>query len=185
MSLDIVYFDIETQRTANDVGGWSNKADMGMSVGVTYSTGRGEYEIFGEKRVEELIAQLRAADLVVGYNIINFDYPVLMGYTWMDLPELLPTLDLFVDVEKAVGHRLGLETLAEATLGFGKTAEGLDAIKWWRSGEIMKIAEYCCFDVKATKMVHEYGAREGELFYTDRFGSRQRLEVPWKIEETS
>ena len=43
--LDVVYFDLETQRTANDAGGWDRKRDMGMSVGVTYSTKLGAYRI--------------------------------------------------------------------------------------------------------------------------------------------
>jgi hypothetical protein len=176
---NIVYFDLETQRTANDVGGWANKDRMGMSVGVTYSTATGEYAIYSEARVNDLIEQLRAADLVVGYNVVNFDYHVLMAYTAWDLPELLPTLDLIVDVETALGHRLPLESLAQGTFGVGKTAEGLDAIKWWREGKVLEIAEYCCFDVKVTRMVHEYGVDNGELFYMDRFARKQRLEVPW------
>ena len=181
MSRNIVYFDLETQRTANDVGGWANKGRMGMSVGVTYSTATGEYSIFSEARVNDLIKQLRAADLVVGYNVVNFDYHVLMGYTPLDLPEFLPTLDLMVDVEAALGHRLPLEALAQGTFGVGKTAEGLDAIRWWREGKVMQIAEYCCFDVKVTKMVHEHGIRHGELFYEDRFARKQRMEVNWQI----
>lgn len=179
MPADIVYFDLETQRTANDVGGWGNKHAMGMSVGVTYSTALGEYRIYPENRVEDLIKQLRRADLVVGYNVINFDFHVLMGYTPLDLPAFLPTLDLMVDVEKVIGHRLPLEALAQGTFGVGKTAEGLDAIRWWREGKVLEIAEYCCFDVKVTRMVHEHGVQAGELFYMDRFGRKQRLEVPW------
>ncbi|MGH8046366.1 MAG: ribonuclease H-like domain-containing protein, partial [Chthoniobacterales bacterium] len=135
--------------------------------------------IYSEARVNDLIKQLRAADLVVGYNVVNFDYHVLMGYTPLDLPEFLPTLDLIVDVETALGHRLALESLAQGTFGVGKTAEGLDAIKWWREGKVLEIAEYCCFDVKVTRMVHEHGVQAGELFYMDRFARKQRLEVPW------
>jgi len=176
---DIVYFDLETQRTANDVGGWGNKDRMGMSVGVTYSTADEAYRIYPESEVEELIRQLRRADLVVGYNVINFDFHVLMGYTPLDLPEFLTTLDLMVDVETAIGHRLPLEALAQGTFGVGKTAEGLDAIRWWREGKVMEVAEYCCFDVKVTKMVHEYGVEHGGLFYMDRFARRQNVAVPW------
>ena len=179
MARNIVYFDLETQRTANDVGGWGNKDRMGMSVGVTYSTAAGGYRIYPESRVTELIKELRTADLVVGYNVVNFDYHVLMGYTPLDLPEYIPTLDLIVDVEAALGHRLPLESLAQGTFGVGKTAEGLDAIRWWREGKVMEIAEYCCFDVKVTKMVHEHGVQTGELSYMDRFARKQRLEVPW------
>jgi len=179
--MDIVYFDLETQRTANDVGGWDKKQEMGMSVGVTYSSADGKYEIFPESGVRDLVKRLQRADLVVGYNILRFDYEVLMGYIPLELPEQLPTLDLLVDIEKSVGHRLKLEDVAQGTLGVGKVAEGLDAIRWWREGRIMDIAEYCCFDVKVTRLVHEYGAKHKELFFSDRFGRRQKLEVDWKI----
>ena len=174
---NIVYFDLETQRTANDVGGWDKKADMGISVGVTYSTGTGEYRIFPERKIGELIDQLTHADLVVGYNNRRFDYEVLMGYTILDLPHHLPTLDLLEVVEAAAGHRLSLDSVAQATLGLGKTGDGLDAIRWWREGKMMQIAEYCCFDVKVTKLVHEYAMENGELRYTDRFGRLQKLTI--------
>lgn len=179
MSRNIVYFDLETQRTANDVGGWDKKRDMGMSLGVTYSTLLGEYRIYSEKRVNELIDQLVRADLVVGFNVINFDYEVLMGYTVLDLPHQCPTLDLMVDVQAKLGHRLGLDAIASATLQVGKTGDGLDAIRWWREGKLMEIAEYCCFDVKCTKLVHEYGVQHGKLYYNDRFQQKRSVEVEW------
>ena len=177
--MDIVYFDLETQRTANDVGGWDKKHEMGMSVGVTFSTADNKYEIFPESRVNDLIKRLQRADLVVGYNVVRFDYEVLMGYTVLSLPEQLRTLDLLVDIEKAAGHRLKLEDVAQGTLWVGKIAVGLDAIRWWREGRVMEVAEYCCFDVKVTKLVHEYGAAHKELFFSDRFGRKQRLEIQW------
>jgi len=180
MSSDIVYFDLETQRTANDAGGWDRKRDMGMSVGVTYSTRLGEYRIYSERRVEELVQQLLRADLVVGFNVINFDYEVLMGYTAYDLPHLCRTLDLMVDIEKKLGHRLGLDAVASASIGVGKTGDGLDAIRWWREGRLLDIAEYCCFDVKCTKLVHEFGIAKKQLFYTDRFQQRKSVAVEWK-----
>ncbi len=177
--LDVVYFDLETQRTANDAGGWDRKRDMGMSVGVTYSTKLGAYRIYSEKRVEELVQQLLRADLVVGFNVINFDYEVLMGYTAYDLPHLCQTLDLMVDIEKKLGHRLGLDAVASASLGVGKTGDGLDAIRWFREGRMLEIAEYCCFDVKCTKLVHEFGIAKKQLFYNDRFQQRKSVSVEW------
>lgn len=177
--MDIVYFDLETQRTANDVGGWDKKHEMGMSVGVIYSLIDECYEIFSEDRVEALIQRLQRADLVVGYNIMRFDYEVLMAYTILALPEHLPTLDLLLEIEKIAGHRLKLEDIAQGTLGVGKIADGLDAIRWWREGRLIEIAEYCCFDVKVTRLVHEYGMKNKELFYNDRFGRKQRIEIHW------
>ncbi len=177
---DIVYFDLETQRTANDVGGWNRKHEMRMSVGVTYSMATESYHIFGESDVDDLINQLRRADLVIGYNTIHFDYHVLMGYTILDLEHELRSLDLMVEVEKVIGHRIKLESLAQASLGVGKTAEGLDAIRWFQQGRMLEIAEYCCFDVKVTKLIHELGATNKELAYIDRFGNRQTMKINWQ-----
>jgi hypothetical protein len=177
--MNIVYFDLETQRTANDVGGWDKKSDMKMSLGVTYSTNLNEYRIYTEKRVNDLVQQLLRADLVVGFNIVNFDYEVLMGYTVLDLPGQLRSLDLLVEVEKTLGNKLRLDNIAHATLGLGKTADGVDAIKWWREKRLMEVAEYCCFDVKVTKLVHEHGLEHRELFYTDKFSRKQRVEIAW------
>lgn len=181
MAQDIVYFDLETQRTANDAGGWDRKRDMGMSLGVTYSTKLGEYRIYSEKNVQVLVDQLLRADLVVGFNVVNFDYEVLMGYTILDLPHQCRTLDLLVDVEQKLGHRVGLDAIATATLGVGKTGDGLDAIRWWREGRILDIAEYCCFDVKCTKLVHEYGVDNKKLFFNDKFQQRQTLPIEWSL----
>ena len=181
MPRDIVYFDLETQRTANDAGGWDRKRDMGMSIGVTYSTATGEYRIFSEKQVNGLIDQLLHADLVVGFNVLHFDYEVLMGYTVLDLKHTLATFDMLLDLEKRLGHRLALDALAQATLGAGKTADGMDAIKWWREGRVLEVAEYCCFDVKVTRLLHEYGCQRHELFYQDRFGQKRRVETNWTL----
>jgi hypothetical protein len=174
-----VYFDLETQKTANDVGGWDRKALMKMSLGVIFSVLDGEYRIYPEDRVEELIERLLRADKVIGYNILRFDYEVLMGYTVLDLPHHLSTLDLMLDVERTIGHRLSLDALAKATLGVGKTADGLDAIRWWREGKVLEIAEYCCFDVKVTRLIHEYALKNGELFYMDRFSRKQKIMLNW------
>jgi DEAD/DEAH box helicase domain-containing protein len=175
---NIVYFDLETQKSADEVGGWNNIRDMRMSVGVTYSTGRGDYKIYGEKQVNDLINELMRADLVVGFNNLRFDYEVLHGYTVFDLRQV-PTLDMLVELQKTINHRLSLDSIATTTLGVEKTAEGLQAIEWFRQGRLMEIAEYCCYDVKITKLVHEYGNANRQLFYKNRFGNKLSVSVSW------
>jgi DEAD/DEAH box helicase domain-containing protein len=175
---NIVYFDLETQKSSQDVGGWANKAAMLMSVGVTYSTAEGRYRIYDEAHVNDLIKELMRADLVVGFNIVNFDYEVLHGYSALDL-KATPTLDLMVDLEKKLGHRLKLDTVAKATLAAPKIADGMEALRWWKEGKLMEIAEYCCFDVKITKELHEYGQKYGVVFYHDRLGQRRSVKVEW------
>lgn len=176
---NIVYFDLETQKSAEEVGGWDNIRDMRMSVGVTYSTARGGYQIYGEKQVGDLMEELRRADLVVGFNHQRFDYVVLQGYNDFFDPEQIPTLDMLVELQKILQHRLSLDSIAQATLGVEKTSEGLQAIKWFREGKLAEIAEYCCYDVKITKLVYEYGLTQRQLFYNNRFGKKLGVAVKW------
>jgi DEAD/DEAH box helicase domain-containing protein len=122
---------------------------------------------------------LLKADLVVGFNVINFDYEVLSRYTVLDLAHTARTLDMLVEIEKVLGHRLSLDSVATATLGVGKTGDGLDAIRWWREGRLLEIAEYCCFDVKCTKLVHEHGATHRQLQYVDKFRNKKSVAVQW------
>ncbi|MEM6823101.1 MAG: ribonuclease H-like domain-containing protein [Verrucomicrobiota bacterium] len=181
MARNIVYFDLETQKGAQEVGGWKNIADMKMSVGVTYSTARGDYAIYDEDRVNDLIRELQRADLVVGYNVVRFDYTVLEPYACFDFSQV-PTLDMMLDLEEVIGHRIKLDAVAESSLGVNKTAEGTEALKWWKEGKLYEIAEYCCYDVKVTKLVHEFGANNGKVFYDSRQTKlRQEIPVDWSL----
>jgi RNase_H superfamily len=180
MAKNIVYFDLETKKSADEVGGWNNISRMGMSVGVTYSTARGDYRIYGEKQVNDLLTDLQRADLVVGFNVLRFDYEVLHGYTAFDLTQV-PTLDMLVELQNTLNHRLSLDSIANATFGVEKTAEGLQAIEWFKQGKLLEIAEYCCYDVKITKLVHEYGVAQRQLHYQSRFGKKLTVPVKWTI----
>jgi DEAD/DEAH box helicase domain-containing protein len=175
---NIVYFDLETQQSADEVGGWDKISRMGMSVGVTFSTARGDYRIYGEKAVNDLLADLQRADLVVGFNVLRFDYEVLHGYTSFDLRQL-PTLDMLVELQNTLQHRLSLDSIATATFGLEKTAEGLQAIRWFKEGKLLEIAEYCCYDVKLTKLVYEHGQTHKQLHYSNRFGKKLTVPVKW------
>ncbi len=195
MARDLVYFDLETKRTANDVGGWHNKHEMGISVAVTFSTKLGEYLVYTEDTVNDLIGQLRRADLVIGFNHVQFDYAVLRGCVVLEFADQLENLDLMLDLEKRIGHRPKLDAVASATLGAGKTADGLEAIRWWQQAmqaqakgdkktwadRLGDIAHYCCHDVQATRRVHEYGCRHGHVKYLDRSQREQRIPVEWTL----
>ena len=132
---NLVYFDLETQKSAAEVGGWHNKRAMKMALGVTYSTQRGTYEIYREDEVYALLQELQRADRVIGYNVIDFDFEVLAPYAVFDLSQV-PVLDLMRDVEKNIGSRIGLDAISEQTLGCGKTADGMEALKWWKEGKL-------------------------------------------------
>src|SRR3989442_10574017 len=138
---NILYFDLETQKSADEVGGWSNMQDMRMSVGVTFSTARNEYRIYGEPQVNDLIAELQRADLIVGFNHLRFDYEVLHGYTVFDLRQL-PTLDMMIELQTRLQHRLSLDSIPTATFGVDQPAEGVQANNSHRAVRLLEIAHY-------------------------------------------
>ncbi len=177
---NIIYFDVETQKTAEEVGGWSHIDRMKLAVAVTYSTKADEYASYLEKNVEDLIAQLKTADLVVGFNVKRFDYTVLTSYTSVSLQQL-PTVDMLYDIHRTLGFRISLDALASATLGAKKSADGLQAVRWYKNGDIDKVIEYCKKDVEITKQLHEYGCANGFVWFTNRRGAKQRAPVSWKL----
>jgi DEAD/DEAH box helicase domain-containing protein len=152
---------------------------MRMIVGATYSTARSEYRIYGESQVNALIEELRRADLVVGFNSLRFDYEVLAGHNALFDAGQIRSLDMLVELEKTLQHRLSLDSIAQATLGVEKTSEGLQAIRWYREGKLLEIAEYCCFDVKITRLVYEYGAEHKRVHYTNKYGKKLAVAVTW------
>ncbi len=175
---NIVVLDLETQRTADEVGGWHNIRDMALAVAVTYSPADDVYRDYTEKDVDLLIAALRGADLVVGYNVLRFDYEVLRRYTTERL-EQLPTLDMLDDLYRILGWRLSLDAVASATLGETKNADGLQAVYWFRQGQLDKVIAYCRRDVELTWRLYQFGRREGYVQYRDRRRRLQRVLVRW------
>ena len=174
----VVVFDLETQRSFDEVGGRSQMHRLGVSVGVAYRYDTDEFLVYTEENISELIQLLLGADLVVGYNIKGFDYEVLRGYSDEDLQKL-PTFDLMYDLEDRLGFRPKLESVAVPSLGGGKSADGLQALEWWRQGEIDKITEYCREDVRVTRDLYDFGKRN-RCVMVSRFGGKPRqVAVEW------
>ena len=174
----IIVFDLETQLTADEVGGWNHIRDMRLSVGVTYSVAEKLYRSYTEKEVDRLIGDLRAADLVVGYNVLRFDYEVLRAYTNDPLLDL-PTVDMLRDLHRTLGWRPKLENVASATLGETKIGDGLQAARWFRAGELLKVIDYCKHDVEITWRVYEFGKHNDYVQVRDRRWRTHRVPVRW------
>jgi DEAD/DEAH box helicase domain-containing protein len=174
----IVFFDVETQRTFDEVGGRHNLSRLGLAVAVTYDSSTGEYHSYTENEVDELVDELVAADLVVGFNVKKFDYEVLSPYTEYPLHSIR-TADILQDIYLELGFRLPLDAIAEATLGTRKSADGLQAVRWFRQGQMDKLIEYCRKDVELTRDLYEYGRQRGYVLYWDRRGRLQKIFVNW------
>lgn len=158
-----IYLDTETQHLADEVsGGWDNIRAFGLSVAVTWDAPTG-YREWYEPDAGRLIGELRAFDRIVTFNGLRFDLEVLSAYG--DVRELRgKSLDLLQDLKRRLGFRVSLESLAQATLGKGKTGTGLDAVRWWRSGDPAlreRVVEYCRKDVEVLREIVTHGRREG------------------------
>ena len=174
-----LFFDLETQKSAEEVGGWQNLAAMKMALGVTFNDVTGQFRTYFEKDVTELLLDLLTADRVVGYNIDRFDLGVLRGYTDRDLSRIR-TLDMLADIYSRLGFRLRLADVGEATLGVGKSADGLQSLQWWKEGKVDLIEQYCRRDVELTRDLYLFGRNNGHILYRDRAGRQVRLPVDWK-----
>ena len=175
----VVFFDLETQKLAQDVGGWKNIRRMQLSVGVVHTEAHG-FLTFTEETVSDLINLLKTADLVVGFNHLRFDYEVLRAYTNENL-EALPNLDILADVEASLGFRLSLDHLAQYTLGKNKSAAGTDAVKWFREGRMDLLEQYCRDDVAITRDLYLFGVGNGFLRYKRKGGRTDKVPVQWQI----
>ena len=177
--LRVQYFDLETQKSADDVGGWGNIHKMGLAVGVVWDSLDQEFFTYEEKDASQLVDKLRTADLAVGFNIIGFDYTVLQPYSDFDLQEI-NTFDMLVDVKKQLGFRLSLNHLAQNTLNAKKSADGLVSLQWYKEGKMDKIIQYCKQDVEITRDLFLFGEKNGFVNYQSRSGNRLQLTVNWK-----
>lgn len=175
----IVVFDIETQRGFDEVGGRGNLRDLGLSIGVIYDYASDTYRSFRETEATVLVDELLSATLVIGYNCKGFDYPVLSHYRPDVNFRKVPTLDLMEKIQQVLGFRVGLDNVATATLGQGKSASGLDALRWFKEGRLDLIETYCRHDVETTRRVYEYGRDHRLLKIRERNGSIRQLAIEW------
>ncbi len=176
----IGFFDLETQRLAQEVGGWQNTHLMRVSVAVLYEALTDEFHVYRENDLPELFKRLQELDLVVGFNISRFDYKVLQAYTPVDLSKL-PTLDMLQTVHEKLGFRLSLDHLAEHTLNAKKSGDGLQAVQWFRDGQWEPLIAYCRQDVAITRDLFEHAQKEGFLLYKDKKGKTLRLPIQWDL----
>lgn len=179
-----VILDVETKRTFDEVGGGFPDR-LGVSfVGVCLReslSGQGQLLRYFEKDLPDLFELLTRADVIIGFNIDEFDLPTLDPYTKIDTNQL-PTLDLLTRIRDSAGHRIGLDAVAQATLGVGKTGHGLDAIKYYRNQEWEKLAQYCLQDVAVTRDVYDYGLKQGLVKFKNKWNRLVECSVDFSYE---
>ena len=175
--MKLVVFDVETKKSFDEVGGYYPEK-LGVSVsGVWYGEegSVGTLKAFKEHEFSEMFKLFELADRVVGFNSINFDMPVLAPYYVGDLLKL-SNFDILVEVEKKIGHRVKLDSLAQETLGVQKSGHGLDAITYYHEGNWDKLIKYCLEDVVITRDLYLYGVQQKKLKFRNKWNTS--IEVP-------
>jgi len=171
-------FDVETKKTFDEAGGFFPEK-LGISfIGACVRETQfepGEMLSFFEDQIEAFLTVLESADVVIGFNSDHFDIPTLIPYYKGDI-KLIPSLDLMARFKDATGHRVKLDSIAQETLGVGKSGDGLDAIKYYRNGELDKLKEYCLQDVAVTRDVYDYGMKHGKVKYKNKWN--RSIETP-------
>lgn len=180
---NIIVLDIETKKGFDEVGGRNNLGALGVSMVGIYSYLTKEFQAYFEEDFPKLLSLLAEKPLVIGFNHRRFDFPVLQPYFKDFDLQRLAMVDILEDLTKTLGHRVSLDSVAQATLGIRKSGHGLDAIRYWNLKELDKLKKYCLDDVRITRDVFEYGAKHGEVFFTDKFGrGKLKAGVNWKLE---
>ncbi|MBI2607506.1 MAG: ribonuclease H-like domain-containing protein [Candidatus Doudnabacteria bacterium] len=170
--LNKIVLDLETQKSFDEVGGRDRNHMLKVSVVGIYSYSLNKFSTFTESQLFRLGEMLAEADQIIGFNIKNFDFPVLQPYLSFKLNKI-PHLDILEEVEKLIGHRVKLDNLAQTTLGTAKSGDGLMALKLFKQGRMEELKKYCLDDVKITRDLYNYVRKYGKLIYKDYFETRE------------
>ncbi|PIQ86799.1 MAG: helicase [Candidatus Omnitrophica bacterium CG11_big_fil_rev_8_21_14_0_20_45_26] len=180
---NLLVLDLETQKTFNEVGR-QNVHKLKVSVVSTYDYLTDAYQSYEEHEIHQLEERLKTVDCLIGFNIRRFDLVVLQPYLFISV-DSIPVLDLLEEIEKVRGHRVSLQSVAQATIEIVKTGQGLEAVDLFKRGQMDKLKEYCENDVKLTKDVYEYGKKNKKVYFiSNRDWKKYEIPIQWGHVET-
>ena len=183
-SQKIGFFDLETQWLFQEIEprweqmSWKKKSTIRDTLtkklrlavaGLMYH--EGDVKFFTEENIEELFNALESVDLIIGHNLLRFDYIVLSSYhSSVDVVEKFQekTFDTMKELEQVTGIFTSLDDLGRLNLGIPKSEDTLKIPKMWRDGEQDKVREYLRTDLEITKGLYDYGKTKGKLKYTHK-----------------
>lgn len=161
----IITFDIESISDSFVRGRIDVDQQELIVVGI-HDSETDEYSSFTKEELPQLWTLLERTDMLIGFNSDSFDIPLLNRYYPGDLTKI-KSLDLLTEVQKALGRRIRLDALAQATLGRGKTGDGAKAGIWWKEGKFDLVKKYCIEDVRLTRELYDYTLKHGHLKYKE------------------
>ena len=160
-----IVFDIETRNVFSDVGK-NDPTLLDISLVGVWDSETDAYTSYLQEELSLLWPILERADMLIGFNSDHFDIPLLNKYYPGDLTKL-KSLDILKEIYKTYGRRMKLDQIAEGTLGKRKSGNGLEAIAWWKKGDIEKIRKYCLDDVRITKEVYDFALENNKIIFKE------------------
>ena len=190
--MDHVVVDVEIQKTIEETpGGWDATDKLGVAVACVWEYQTQRMRVYGPDDVSVLQSRLLKADRISGYNIWNFDFPVIWGVnkpTWRTdngaigieqhthglKAKLKPKCN---DILRRIWQALGLdpenggvkgtrlEDIALATIGVSKIGNGADAPVWYQAGQIQKVCNYCADDVAIERDLADFVDKYGYVIH--------------------
>lgn len=167
-----IVLDLETQNLFQDVGGRGKNHLLKVSLCGIYDYTTDRYTMYEEAELPKLAPILQTADQIIGFNIKDFDFEVLQPYMNFNLSDI-PYYDLLEEINKVLGHRIKLESVAQATLGSGKSGDGKEAVLYYRNGRMDLLKKYCQDDVRITRLIYEYALKNQKIIYRDYFAVKE------------
>lgn len=109
----------------------------------------------GASPFKELLDAFDSADLIVGYNSLDFDMPLLCKHYGPKgarryLDHRVKSLDIFSRVRAATNQWPKLDELLAANHLGSKSGDGAQAIKLWEENRRDELQQYCMMDVQRT-----------------------------------
>lgn len=176
----ILFLDIETQNDWKSGESFKTENLKISFVGVVDDQDK-EYG-FWENEMDKLHELMKQAELIVHYNGFSFDMPVIANYLGSSVMDM-HQIDLMVAAHKKIGFRPKLGDLATATLGYGKSGSGADALEYWKNQDLESLRKYCLQDVRVTKDLYYHGLTNRTVKYYDRSGFLQTTDIDWTLGE--
>ena len=111
--------------------------------------------------IEDLLTLFDDADVIVGFNCLQFDFPLLYRFYKMSqrssetpsqryMNHRSKCLDIMLRLRDATGSFVKLDTVLKANGLPTKSGSGKEAVRLWADGERDKLMDYCKTDVEVT-----------------------------------
>src|SRR3990167_9037441 len=181
---NVIVFDCEIKNEIDGKNiGWRDFGRMGHAVSSLYDYRSGDYCIYFDDNLDRMVERINEADLVVGFNIVEFDLPLIAVSAKAQLrPDIaMNCYDMLPVTRRSTGWRAGrfpsgmkLDDHLLAMYGTAgmKSGHGANAPNLWQEKKLGELCSYVLRDVNREKALFESAWYAGQ-FATPTHGIKE------------